>query len=432
MTQKMKIISILLGLIILLYAHFTECDTNSSIENPAAAIHFDCSGMLGGKLNRSTFTSDSAILRNHGYFYSCINARYSYNDIASVKTRFRLLNDELSKNDEYVPQFEPEIDLSYKAKSIQYSLLGGFIDHFTLGEGLTIKDFSQSGAFGTIGCRVLEVSAGIFTSGYGKNEDIYLLTAKHCGFPIKFSSFMLREQRLESDKDGYYNLIYALPGFEYKYKGLTFYAEYGYKIQEIHDLQGLFTNCPQKASAGLAGIKADFQKKAFAVSGCLELRASQKGFIPATGVEIAKFAKFWNENDSRANWVDFFDSQEDFYWVYATIDLSVPLFRHCSAFLRDELLYFSSSQKLLLPQSADTLTSMEYPGILSYQPSTHVYNIGIRFDPLSGVSIEASVKNKLMNKLGFNACTYNQWGQRFFVTESPFFEARVIWYLGDS
>jgi hypothetical protein len=438
MQKKVTSFIPLLILIIFFKTAIVYCDTLSPADSAAPALHWDCSGMFGGKLNKeSLLNSEESGLRNHGYFYSCVNASYSYRDMAILKTRLRLLDEELSINDDYLAEFEPEINLAYKTKRSAFSLSGGFIDDFTLGQGLTIKDFSQSGAIGTFASGSWEGSGGVFTSGYGEEEDLYWMTCRRGAFPLKLSAFALREQWAESREWGghYYVNGYLLPGFEYTLKNLTFYAEYGYKIRKSA-IKSLSLG-PKTASAGLAGIKANVQKKRIAAAGCIELRASQKGFIPVTGVNIDRFAKFWNENDSRANWVDFFDSNEDFYWIYANIDLSIPLSTHWSVFIRDELLYFQSKQKdlIFLPDSAVNSQSSFRPdnggAIIKYKPSTNYYNIGISFSAGKGISAEVSVKNKLMNGNGSDAYTFSKVKMRFFAMDRPFLDVRAIWNMGD-
>jgi hypothetical protein len=163
-------------------------------------------------------------------------------------------------------------------------------------------------------------------------------------------------------------------------------------------------------------------------SGNAELRASQKGFIPVTGVKMERFTRFWNEGDSRANWVDFFDSRKDFLWAYANFDLSYSLSDHWRIFLRDELLYFKSKQKevTVFPIYVGKDSIID-GGIVRYEPSTNYYNIGICFVPMKYVFVEAAVKNKLISWEGLNAALHGQRGQRFFPMSRPFFEIRVMW-----
>jgi hypothetical protein len=427
-------------LALILLAGIGDCDTLAPSDSSAPAVHFSNSGILGTKINETTFVPGEVPLTNHGYFYSCSNIRYSLRDLAVIKTRLRILNEEFSCSDEFRPQFEPEIELCYKTKRSTVALRGGYIDHFTLGHGLTIKEFSQSGAIGTITYDKWRVSGGIFTLGYGFDEDLNLLTAEHEGFPIKLSALAIIKRGVNPDYqfngNQYYMTGYLLPGYEYTFKKLTVYAEYGYKINKSRNVDKfIIEDSPSNAQAGLVGIKTDFQKKHMDFKGCMELRASQKGFIPVTGVNIDRFAKFWNENDSRANWVDFFDSRKDFFWWYMNIDLNVRLSVHWRIFFRDEVLYFYSRQKELTIFSPEEdphfLDSMTVAGIARYEPSTNFYNIGICFLPVKGVSIEFSAKNKLINEQGVDASRYEQLGQRFFPTEHPFFEARAIWNIGE-
>jgi hypothetical protein len=78
-------------IILLLRTSISFCDTTTvdSLKNP---LQFNSSGIFGGKLNGASFGSGEPMLRNHGYFYSCSNIRYSFRDLAVIKTRLRVWN----------------------------------------------------------------------------------------------------------------------------------------------------------------------------------------------------------------------------------------------------------------------------------------------------------------------------------------------------
>jgi hypothetical protein len=436
MTPNLEFTSLLITIIVL-SVHTGYCDSSflSDTPNIHSRLDFNCSGIFGGKLDNRIVGMQDESLNNHGYLYTYGVVAYHFNESVKVQTRLRILNDELSNGDEYKYYFEPELELSYRAGKCETAFNGGYIDNFTLGQGLTVKDFSQSGAIGKVRINGWNTSVGIFSSGYGQAEDLYWCDIGNNAVPAKLSILLINKQGPMSNipfgKGQYYVTGYLLPSFEYRVPPVTLYAEYGFKHNRSSEADDVFDKAPQNAHAGLIGMKTDCRTRRFICDGCIELRACQNGFVPVTGAEIRRFGHFWNENDSRANWVDFFDSREDFYWAYARLNLRFIATSRWHVFFRDELLYYYSKQKeaIVFPGTYFEEFSLD-GGIVKYKPSTNFYTIGVTFFPVPGVVVETSVKNKLINNPGLWTSIYSQWGQRFFATDHPFFEARAIWNIG--
>ena len=401
-------------------------DTTGSIN-----IHLKNEGTIGGKTNSEFLQPQDEPLNNHGFFYTGSSITFLLMNTITMNMCLRVWNEELSVFDRYKYLFEPEVALSFKKNKLETLFRGGYINNVTLGSGLTVKDFSNSGAIVKAQWKKLLGSAGIFSRGYGSIEDLYWVTLGHKIIPFELTMLCMNTQGTEINglfgSKGYYITSYLLPNLSFKINGGLLYAEYGFKLNAQKNAVDIIEESPQKAHAGLVGFKTDHHGRRLTLNGCLELRAYQKGFIPVTGVDLSRFNNFWDEDDSRANWIDFFDSRETSYWVYLRIDADCRVYGRWYIFVRDEILYFYSKQKeaVIYPSYDSALSHVG--AIVQYKPSSHYYKIGIKFVFIRGVSAEVSIGNKLINNWGLYDSPYSQWGQRFIATNYPFGETRIIW-----
>jgi hypothetical protein len=344
----------------------------------------------------------------------------------------RVWNPELSEFDRYEYLFEPDITLSFKLKHFETFIRGGYINDVTLGNGLTMKDFTNSGAIVDVHWNNWTGSAGIFARGYGFLDDLYWLSLSQGSIPLEITGLINNTQGTMMgglfSGDRYYLSGYLLPGTKINIPCGLLYAEYGFKLTRQRNVAGLIEASPQSAHAGLIGFKTDYQGSRFTFDGCMELRAYQKGFIPVTGVDISRFNTFWDEDDSRANWFDFFDSRETSFWAYTRINAACRIYGNWRFFIRDEILYFYSKQKEAVVYPTQYDGPMYDGSIFTYKPSTHFYTVGIRCEVVQGVTGEISIGNKLINGvwMGYDI-PYTQWGRRFIASDRPFWEVRLKW-----
>lgn len=408
--------------------------TNAVETTNKIAIHLNNEGSLGGKANSEFWRNDGLPLNNHGFFYNSSQLECSLLNTITIKTRLRVWNPELSLFDRYEYLFEPEIALALRTKHFETFIRGGYINDFTLGNGLTVKDFSNSGAIADMHWNKWSGSAGIFTRGYGVLEDLYWMSLNRGSIPLKITALVSNTQGTvmmgSFGGERYYLSGYLLPSMGVNVPCGVFYAEYGFKLNRHKNIAGLIEESPGNAHAGLFGFKTDYHGKRFSFDGCMEFRAYRKGFIPVTGVDMSRFNTFWDEDDSRANWIDFFDSRETSYWAYTRIHADCLVYNNWRFFVRDELLYFCSTQKEAVVYPAQYDGPIYEGAVLAYKPSTHFYAVGIRYKVTRGVTGEISIGNKLTNGIWMGKdMSYTQWGQRFIAADCPFWEVRIKWNI---
>ncbi len=417
-------------IILLLYStSYSEMGISDSLKS-FSFTYFN-EGIFGGKARIYLKESDIKTLNNHGYFYNGTHLKFSLGNTLSLHTRLRIWNDELSSYDRFQSRFEPETHLSFTVNKLIASFHGGFINKFTLGSGLTLKDFSDPGAIVAIKGNEWSGSAGIFTRGYGILEDLYWFSLTANVIPLRLNALVINTQGMPLVGTFYSNQHYLsgflLPNITIQVPSGSLYAEYGFKLTHQNGVDNLIENTPNTAHAGLVGYKTAIQKGPVSVDGCFELRTYRKGFIPVTGVDLSRHTTFWDQNDSRANWIDFFDSRETSNWVYTRITAECDIYKKLSVFIKDELLYFRSRQKeaIVYPSVSDDTW---YNGaVMRYNPSSHYYAAGIRYAFFPQAYVELSIGNKLLNKWEDDYFSYSQWGQRFIASDKPYGEVRLEW-----
>lgn len=404
----------------------TPVDSTSKV-----AFHLHNTGTLGGKIDSDPLAHRGEPLNNHGYFYNGSLLQCSVSDKVALKTQVRIWNEELSVNDQYRFRVEPEIALHLRARTWETNFRGGFFDSVTIGSGLTLKDFSNSGAIVDVRWNKLMGSAAIFSRGYGSKEDIYFIGLHPLVIPLKVTALVIYTQGVESvglfTGNRYYLTGYLLPDFEYASPVGKVYAEYGFKYAKSMNVKAIIEESPMSAHAGLIGFTKNHAIGRLTMDGCLELRAYQKGFIPVTGVDESRFVNLWHEDDSRANWIDFFDSRETSFWTYAQVNADILICGGFRLFFHDEMLYFHSKQKEVIVYPYYNSGSGFNGAVMRYKPSTNFYSAGVRYIVYRGISGELSIGNKLINHWQFYITPYSQWGQRFIASDRPFFEGRIRW-----
>lgn len=397
----------------------------NSIEVNKSSIGLSNEGIFGGKINSEIRKDNYIPLNNHGYFYNKTYIEYSYNKTITLNTNLRVLNDELSSLENYKLCIEPEFKMSLQTNRTQMNIQGGYINDITIGEGLTVKNMSNSGAVLTINKNKMVYHGGIFTKGYGENEDIYWIGLTPIRIPIKIVALIMNTQSSNNFKpftmNRYYISGYLLNSIKIYMPGTLLYGEYGLKLNKKRDVDGIIEKSAKIANAGMFGIKVDKILNKITLNGCTELRIYQKGFVPVTGVKIARFDKFWNEADSRNNWIDFFDSRETSYWIYLKFNIDWHFNNYWNLFINNEMLMFYSNQDEAI------VYNINEGAIVKYKPSTNFYRVGIRFDISQEINVEMYLSNKLINYTQGTEGYFTQWGQRFVANKEPYFEVRLEW-----
>lgn len=321
--KEKKSYLIISSLSILLLSALGCCSVSAAVIGniDKISILIENEGTIGSK-SMELSDSRNEPLNNHGFFYNCLSLEFSYLNSVGLKTHLRLLNDELSALDNYSFFFEPEFTLNLKINNLKTTFRGGYINDLTLGNGLTVKDLSNSG--GIIGAQWngWSCGAGIFARGYSYNEDLIWANLQQPFIPIELIVLCINTQGTKTSNFYQSNKHisgYLLPNFQFKFPWGIFYAEYGLKLDYRRNVEGLIEECKKYTNAGMIGFKADNSWKRISFNGCVEIRAYEKGFIPLTGIDEGfRFERFWKEQDSRANWVDFYDSRETSLWAYLT------------------------------------------------------------------------------------------------------------------
>ena len=399
----------------------------------AAAFSIVNDGSLGGRAKQNFWRLSKGPLNNHGFFYNGSRITCSLLETITIGTWVRVWNEELSVIDRYRVVLEPELSLSYRFLNLATQFRGGYLNDFTLGQGLTLKDFSNSGAQVNLRWNEWNGQVSVFTRGYGYSEDVYSFSLHRQSIPVELNGLLINTQgtyptgTLTGNRS--YISGYVLPNLTFTIPFGQVYAEYGIKMDRRRNVEDRIENAPQTAQAGLIGCVAECRNRRLFVHGQTEFRVYQKGFIPVTGVDLSRFVTFWDENDSRANWIDFFDSRRTSYWWYLNIETEFSFWKNWRLFARDELLWFRSRQKeaVVYPSS---LNGSRFDGaIFRYVPSSNYYSAGIRHQPLRNVSVQLSLGNKLINNWGYYIFPYAQWGQRYIASPRPYWEVRVLWHF---
>lgn len=399
----------------------------------SVAFRLTNEGFIGGKAGTQFWRNHNVPLNNHGYLYNGTLLESSFHNALTLKTRFRVWNGEMSVFDQYNYQFEPELILHLKGKKVETVIHGGYLNDITLGSGLTVKDFTNSGAKVLTHWNKWTANAGILAKGYGISEDLYWAGLDHGVVPLSLTVLVKNTQGTylfgNLYENQYYISVYFLPDIKITLPFGSLYGEYGFKLDRRKNVSGIIEESPEKAHAGLLGFKSTYHGRRLIVNGCIEFRTYRKGFIPVTGVDPSMFGTLWDEDNSRANWIDFFDSRRTSYWGYLHMDAEFRLFDTWRIFSRNELLYFHSRQTnaIVYPSAYNGITFDG--GIMRYTPSTIFYAAGIRYLFFKKVAAEIFISNKLINTWECSDFTTTQWGQRFIASDQPFGEARLQWHF---
>ena len=391
-------------------------------------------GYFSGQISTSGIPSLENNTNNHGSIFGAVGILAGLDSINCIKSSFELSSPNFSETDSFYlkPRMQLRIGKKWNKKPLQWSMNLGGLDRTTVGYGLTIKDFRQIGASGNFSANNLTLSFMFFGQGYKVDEDMLVLGGDYSKdhFSAGLNTILWRIQGASqyssfSYWDQYYISTYILPSFSVTLPKFQFYLEPGFKIISERYTSSYFPQSEDFSYAFLSGIKYTdilFKTK---ISINPEIRFYSKGFIPVTGVDTRHLSSLEQKWFSQNNWIDFFDSREQSFWYYHSIEVESPSYRNFSVFAKNELLYFNSKQ--------DTLVRT-YEGekiILSYHPSTSYYWVGLKYTVSFFTTIKFMISNHMLNRNYDEIYDYEEYGhqymRRFYAARDPLLELLVDW-----
>lgn len=420
-------------LLLLQVIFFALSSFSESLLEPDPFLSVSTKGFITGKFQKLDIYQSSSDLNNHGAFYGEVTPVLYFNKSNFLSLGFYVMNEEFSEIDKFSisPLIYANIGNDKTDSSIRWNIKSGILTYTTVGCGLTLKDFRQIGAQGSISIGGFNTLVNIWAQGYTKHEDIYWLRIFHEKFPIGLN-VLLWSIRGETDSPikpfKYYYTIYALPYVKKNWRNFGFYLEYGYKYKEKNNVSNTYGYSPHKANAVLYGLSYIDTLFKFKVAINPEFRYYGKGFIPNTGISDKFLGRLETWYQSTNNWVDFFNSREKSVWFYTKFYIETPILAGFSIYFHDELLFFNSSQKTLLVE----LQSGERTYI-AFNPSTNFYKAGLKYSLMNNINISFNISNQLINNDPFLRGEYKnqQYMERFYPTDKLFFELLLYWQINN-